>query len=167
MTDIPGFFCLVLCLYACVRALQADTDNTALAWLCFAALSNASAGIVRQIAWLGLLVMVPSTIWLLRKRPRFLTIGSAVYVVGVAIVYGAMHWYHHQLYSVPEDLIQTKPTLRALGNQIEFMISAVIDVPTELLPLLLFFIPAARFRNRTAIRLLAVTTVLFVGFSAV
>ena len=50
MTDISGLFCIVLCLYACLRALQAETDRAALAWICFAAISNALGGTVRQIA---------------------------------------------------------------------------------------------------------------------
>ncbi len=29
MTDVPGLFCLVLCLYCCLRALQAGSDRPA------------------------------------------------------------------------------------------------------------------------------------------
>src|SRR5215469_17870502 len=76
MTDVPGFFCIVLCLYACLRALKAETDNAAIAWICFAAVTNAIGGTVRQIAWLGVLVMVPSTLWLLRRRPRLIAVGA-------------------------------------------------------------------------------------------
>ncbi len=68
MTDIGGLFCVVVCLYACLRALQAQSDRAVLAWLAFAALSNALGGTVRQIAWLGVLVMFPCAVWLLRRR---------------------------------------------------------------------------------------------------
>ena len=45
-----------------------------IAWLCFAVITNAFFGTSRQLAWLGILVMVPSTLWLLRSRRRvFLT----------------------------------------------------------------------------------------------
>ena len=37
-------------------------------WLASATMFNIAAGTARQIAWLGALVMVPSTVWLLRKR---------------------------------------------------------------------------------------------------
>jgi hypothetical protein len=80
MTDISGLFCIVLCLYACLRALQAKTDKAALAWIRFAAISNALLGTVRQIVWLGFLVMVPSTLWFLGRRAHFLFAGSLLYV---------------------------------------------------------------------------------------
>ena len=70
MSDIFGLFAMVLCLYGCLRALQSSSDRASIAWLCFAVLTNAICGTSRQIAWLGILVMVPSTLWLLRARRR-------------------------------------------------------------------------------------------------
>jgi hypothetical protein len=64
MTDITGLFAVVICLYGCLRALQSTTNRSTIFWLCFAILSNALCGTSRQIAWLGILVMVPSTLWL-------------------------------------------------------------------------------------------------------
>ena len=68
MTDVAGLFCILLCLYLCQRAVAAQSDGTTILWLAGAALTNLAGGTVRQIAWLGALVMVPSTAWLLRKR---------------------------------------------------------------------------------------------------
>ena len=48
---------------ACRRGRR---DCASLLWLCIAVLVNVAGGTVRQIAWLGALVMVPSTAWLLR-----------------------------------------------------------------------------------------------------
>ncbi len=59
MTDVPGTFAIVVCLYGCLRALQASTTGASAAWISFAALANAVGGTARQIAWLGVLVMVP------------------------------------------------------------------------------------------------------------
>src|SRR5579871_5775725 len=52
MSDIGGLFCLAVCLYACLRALGAESDRAVLAWLAFAALSNALGGTIRQIVWI-------------------------------------------------------------------------------------------------------------------
>ena len=64
----PGaLLCRAVCL--CLPAGAASqTDRSMLAWLAFAALSNALDGNVRQFVWLGVLVMVPCAIWLLRRR---------------------------------------------------------------------------------------------------
>ena len=165
MTDVPGLFCIVVCLYACVRALEADTDGAALAWLCFAAVSNTLGGTVRQIAWLGLLVMVPSTLWLLRKRSHFLAVGIPVYVACVAFIFGAMRWFHQQLYSVPEELIRGKLNVRALLDVFDFLAAGVLEIPFLLLPLLLFFVPAVSLRDRKTWKVLAATVLFFVMFS--
>ncbi len=68
MSDIFGLFAVVTCLYGCLRALQAPTDGSTILWLCFAVATNAIFGTSRQIAWLGILVMVPSTLFLLGRR---------------------------------------------------------------------------------------------------
>ena len=62
MTDVAGLFVIVLCLYLCQRAAAARSDRAAVLWLCCAAISNVVGGTVRQICWLGALVMVPSTV---------------------------------------------------------------------------------------------------------
>src|SRR5580692_7193080 len=74
MSDVSGVFCVVLCLYMCLRALQAETVRSAIAWIGIASLLNAVGGTARQIAWLGVLVMIPSTLWLLRRKQRVLLI---------------------------------------------------------------------------------------------
>ncbi len=68
MTDVPGLFVILLCIYMCQRAVAAKSDKAAVYWLIFATAVNVAGGTVRQIAWLGALVMVPSTAWLLRHR---------------------------------------------------------------------------------------------------
>ena len=59
MTDVAGLFVIVLCLYLCQRAVVARSDRAVVLWLCCATVSNVVGGTVRQISWLGALVMVP------------------------------------------------------------------------------------------------------------
>ncbi len=160
MTDISGLFCIVLCLYACLRALQAETNRAALAWICFAAISNALGGTVRQIAWLGVLVMVPSTLWLLRRRPHFVFVGSLLYVFSLAIIFASLHWFHKQPYSVPEPLVRDHVTLRSLFVLGRNLVQAVLETALLLLPILVMFLPSFPRENRRA-------TVLLVGSIAI
>ena len=81
MTDIPGLFAIILCLYACLRGIQSGTSRGAIAWIGFAALSNVVFGSARQIAWLGALVMVPSALWILRGRRGVLVSGIQLWIV--------------------------------------------------------------------------------------
>jgi hypothetical protein len=132
MTDIHGLFAIVLCLYACLRALQSSTSRAAISWLCFAVLANALCGTSRQIAWLGLLVMVPSTLWLLRAQRRVLLAGVAATLAGVLFILACLHWLKQQPYSIPEHLLPSSfPLAHTLWEFTDFF----LDIPFLLLPL--------------------------------
>jgi hypothetical protein len=103
MTDVPGLFIVMLCLYMCQRAVAASSDRSALLWLSSAAVLNVAGGTVRQIAWLGALVMVPSTAWLLRKQRGMILAGILLGVMSFLAVLGCLHWFEQQSYSVPEE----------------------------------------------------------------
>lgn len=156
MTEIAGLFCVVLCLYACLRALQATTGRATLAWLAFAALSNAVGGTARQIAWLGVLVMFPCAVWLLRRRPHVLLSGAVLYIVSLAAIFGSLHWFHQQPFSAPpEPLFNGLPSghqLRLLGVE---MLSLFLSAALLLSPVLAAFAAKVRFRDpRVALPLL-------------
>jgi len=151
MTDVPGLFCTVLCLYACLRALQAQTTGSAFAWICFAIASNAVGGTVRQTAWLGTLVIVPCTLWLLRRRPRLLQAGLLVWIAGVAAIFAFLHWFYLQPYALRENVTLIGHTqIRGLFRNVT---RSALDLPAYLLlPILLMFVPAFPWRDRRAVR---------------
>lgn len=104
MSDIPGLFVILLCLYCCQRAVAARTSAATIAWLSLAAASNVCGGTVRQIAWLGALVMVPSTAWLLHKRRGVFLAASLLWGATFISVLYCMHWFAAQPYSISESL---------------------------------------------------------------
>ena len=157
MTDIYGLFAIVICLYGCLRALQASTSRAAIAWLCFAVATNAICGTSRQIAWLGVLVMVPSTLWLLRAQRRVLIAGAAATLAGCAFIFACLQWLKHQPYTVPEHLL---PSSFAPAHALEQVIKAFLDVPFLLLPIVvLFFTEIRKSRPRVTIAIVAVALV--------
>ncbi|MGC9198738.1 MAG: ArnT family glycosyltransferase [Acidobacteriaceae bacterium] len=147
MSDIFGLFAVVICLYGCLRALQASTDRATLAWLCFAVATNAVFGTARQIAWLGILVMVPSALYVLaqrgmwRKNPRILLAGGAATAIGAIFVLACMRWLARQPYFVPEHLsVRGGSGLNVLAG----FFHAALELPFLLLPLVILFIPELR-----------------------
>jgi hypothetical protein len=155
MTDITGMFGILICLYGCLRAIRPGTSRAAIGWLCFAVATNAICGSSRQIAWLGVLVMVPSTLWLLRGQRYILLAGATANLAGAMFIVGCMHWFLHQPYNAHESLMpNTFPvfaTLKVLG-------SFFLEIPFLLLPLTLLFLPEIR-RSRPR-----VIGALFLGF---
>jgi hypothetical protein len=158
MSDIFGLFAVVLCLYGCLRALQSRTDRSSIAWLCFAVASNALCGTSRQIAWLGTLVMLPSTLWLLRAQRRVLLAGTTATLAGIAFIFACMNWFAKQPYIQPEHLLpNTFPLAHAL-SQLTYLF---LDAPFLLLPLFALFLPTIR---KSRPRTIAALCILFLGY---
>ncbi|MGC9198735.1 MAG: ArnT family glycosyltransferase [Acidobacteriaceae bacterium] len=154
MTDIFGLFAVVICLYGCLRALQAPTDDAAAAWICLAVACNAVCGTARQVAWLGILVMVPSALYLLGrrgawpKRQRVLLAGGAATAAGALFIFACMQWFSRQPYTMPEHLIpRVLPVAHALRELAEFL----LDAPFLLLPVFAVFLPPIRKAGRRAL----------------
>jgi hypothetical protein len=158
MSDITGLFAVVLCLYCCLRALQSSTDRSTIAWLCFAVLTNAIFGTSRQIAWLGILVMVPSTLWLLRSRRRVLLSGAAAALAGALFIFLCLQWFKHQPYSVPEHLL---PVAFPVMSTLSELAYTLLDVPFLALPIMLLFFPQIR---KLRVRTIVVIAALFLGY---
>jgi hypothetical protein len=152
MSDITGLFAIVVCLYGCIRALQSATDRAAIAWLCFAVATNALCGTSRQISWLGILVMVPSTLWLLRARRRVFIAGAAATLAGALFIVGCMHWFSLQPYSIPEHVLVSLISVPRLIRQ---TFDAALDLPFLLLPLMVLFLPDLRKIRPTILAILS------------
>ena len=105
MTDIPGLLVILVCIYCCQRALATSSAGTTILWLTLAAVSNVAGGSVRQIAWLGALVMLPSTGWLLRRRRGVLPACVVLWLGSAAGIYATMQWFAHQPYVIPEYIL--------------------------------------------------------------
>ena len=161
MTDIFGLFSIIVCLYGCLHALQASSDRATILWLCFAIAANALCGASRQIGWLGILVMLPSTLWLLRSRRPVLLAGSAATLLGALFIFTCLHWLKHQPYIVPEHLL---PKSIHGPEVLKTFFFVFLDTPFLLLPLFVLFLPALSKRNRFS---LAVVLVILVAYTLI
>jgi hypothetical protein len=154
MTDIFGLFAIVLCLYSCLRALQSATPNAAIFWVCFAVASNAIFGTARQVAWLGVLVLVPSTLWLLRAQRRVWLAGLSATLAGAIFIFGCMQWLKHQPYSIPEHLV---PETFPISGTLLTLAHLLLELPLILLPILLLFLLRIRSYRPRVILIIAAT----------
>ena len=153
MSDVYGLFVLIACAYCCVRALQTARQNTAAFWVATAAISAGIGGSARQIAWIGVLVMVPCALWLLRHNRRALLFGGLSTVAGVAMIPAFLSWFNKQPYSLPESVIpETALSLHATLLHLlpRFVLSIGFELSFLISPLLCLLLPAV-FRNRRAL----------------
>ena len=157
MTDIPSVFAILVCLYCCLRVLAARNDRSALLWLCLAAGSNVALGTVRQIVWLGVLVMVPSTVWLVRRRRNLVVAGFLLLVVGGIAIFLCLRWFAHQPYSLPEKLIPGTINGRAVGRSCFQMFRFALSILLFSFPILVAWLPAVKnLRRGTWTRICAI-----------
>lgn len=140
MTDVPALLCILLALYGCQRALRARSDRAALCWLCGSAALNVVDGTVRQVAWLGTLVIVPSAFWLLRGRRGFKTAGIISWVVSVAAIALTMTWFLHQPYTLPEHIIRGPIQPIVFWHMLRLSIYSPLEILCFSLPILVAWI---------------------------
>jgi hypothetical protein len=158
MTDIFGLFAIVFCFYGCLRALQASTQRATVLWLCVAISLNVLCGTSRQIAWLGTLVMVPSTLWLLRARRRVLFAGTVLNFAGVLAIFACTVWLQRQPYVIPLNLsVSNFPWVQTLAE----LAYLFLDIPFLLLPIVALFIPEAR---QSRPRVIIILSALLIAF---
>jgi hypothetical protein len=167
MTDIAGLFCILLCLYLCQRALAAHSDRTTILWLTSAALTNIAGGTVRQIAWLGTLVMVPSTAWLLRKRAGVTRTAFLLWIGSVISVLACIRWFERQPYALPEKIIQGPVTGMMVGHMLAELLKALLCLALVTFPILVAWIPIQRSLSRSALTRIAVALVVLGAISIV
>ena len=164
MSDVSGMVVLAGCCYCCVRALEAATDRAALAWIGAAALSNALGGTARQIAWLGVLVMVPSTLWLLRRKRSVLRLGGAFALAGMVAAMWFLYWFDHQPWAIAEPLVpatRVSPGFLVGHVAVRFVRGCGFELIFLALPVLLMFVPVVLRNRRTVL-----AAVVWVAFCA-
>ncbi len=162
MTDIHGLFAVVLCLYGCLAALRAPTPRSAIAWLGFAVAANVLCGTSRQIAWLGTLVMVPSTLWLLRAQyraqRRIWIAGSAITLAGFLTIFACLQWLKHQPYILPEHLLPKSFPAGLVTRNLTFLL---LDATFLLLPLFAVFLRSLWNRNHSSITIVSLICIAY------
>ncbi len=120
MSDIPGLLSVLICIAMCQRAITAETDRATILWLIAACATNLLTGTVRQICWLGALVMIPATGYMLREKRGVIQTVVLQWTASLAFVLACLRWYNHQPYSVPEHVLVGHirlPFLEHLGIQ--------------------------------------------------
>lgn len=166
MTDVPGLFSVVLCLAMCQRAVAARTDRSAVGWLVAASATNLATGTVRQICWLGALVMVPATAWLLRRRRGVPVATALAWLASLGVIFGCVWWLNRQPWTFPEHVLLGRVTGRRLAHLGTQFIKALLTVVWVTAPVNVALL-LVRARRKTSIALLlgGAVLVLSVGFA--
>jgi hypothetical protein len=165
MSDIPGFFAIVLCLYLCLRAIHARLSSQASAWLIAAAISSAILGTARQTGWLGLIVIVPSACWLLRRRRLPFVLLAVIWLLCLGFVFIALHWFGRQMYATVETVRGVHFDFESAFNTAVLSFCVMLEVAFFLSPILIAFIfPFARQNKRLAYLSLAGAIAFFACF---
>lgn len=160
MSDIPSLFTIVLCLFCCLHALQATEPRYATAWLVIAAVSNVILGTARQTGWVGVLVMVPSTLWLLRRRGLPMRLIAIFWIVCVGCTLYCLYWFRHQIYATMESTPQIKLDHDHVIDISVAALRILLGLSLFLLPILIAYAVAILRGNRRTL-LLVCSAVLF------
>ncbi len=158
MTDIPGFFFLLACLYGFTRAADAIEDSQArstpgvpwraLAWLAIGTLCGVLGGTIRQPVWFApiacaaVLCLWPFGDLSRSDRLAFRMASLLCGVIGMVALVVGTRWFSQQPYAIPTRL----PTLEAVAQfRVASIAREAVTVATEcglkVLPAMLFCLP--------------------------
>jgi 4-amino-4-deoxy-L-arabinose transferase-like glycosyltransferase len=158
MTDIPGFFFLLACLYGFTRAADAAADSRArsshvvlwraLAWLAIGTLCGVLGGTIRQPVWFAPIACAAVLcLWrfggLSRSDRRVFRLASLLCgVIGMVVLIAGTRWFSQQPYAIPTRL----PSLDAIAQfRVASIAREAVTVATEsalkVLPAMLFCMP--------------------------
>ncbi|MGA2711460.1 MAG: hypothetical protein ABSG41_00015 [Bryobacteraceae bacterium] len=110
MTDSPGCFFIMLCIYSAIRSVQARESRGAARWLWVLTLAGVVGGANRQIVWIAPVVLIPYLFWVRRADAGFRVQaigaygGSAIAILAIihffSQPYGPLQLSHEELVSV-------------------------------------------------------------------
>ncbi len=148
MSDVPGFFFFLLCLYAADRALEtadAPLPTQAGGWLALLVISGLLGGTIRQIDWIAPGAFLPYLAWLRRADRRFVVTTLLLWLVTVAVALWCMHWFKQQPYSIIERPTQgIKALLRGLPQSLSPLRPLFLTTLLLALPAVACALPAWR-----------------------
>ena len=149
MTDVPGLFAVILCLFFCQKSVTATTNRNTCIWLTVAALTNLIFGTVRQTGWLGVLVIVPCVgLWLRHRKG----VAAAAFTLTVVCGVGAaavLRWFESHSFSVPEELLPAPITAALIVHLAGRLAMSLVFLALCVLPILAMFLePLFRLRRR-------------------
>jgi hypothetical protein len=168
MTDVNGLLVLVVCLYMCLRTLEAESRARAFTWLTMAAVIDVIGGTARQVAWVGVLAIVPATAWLIRKRRGALLLGAALWMLGVLSIVWVSRWWAHQPGAMAEELMPKYASVMSLvTSTVSVSLRSLLCLGFLLLPLLAEWILRIRLFPRLLQIALLSATALYAAASVV
>ena len=92
MTDSPGCFFIMLCIYSTIRSDQAEESRGAARWLWVLALAGLIGGANRQIVWVAPIVLIPWLFWARRADAGFRAQVIAAYAVSAIAIFAIIHF---------------------------------------------------------------------------
>ena len=149
MTDVPGLLGIVVCLYACVRAIQAE-DRSAQAWLLTAVAVALIAGTCRQTVWIAGITMVPSAMWLLRDKRKVLMSGLVMLSVEFAGIAICVRWLRHAAFFQPEPALPRTISVQDMHLLAYIFLHALPTILFLTMPVLVAYLAVVPFSNRKA-----------------
>jgi hypothetical protein len=135
-SDGPGLLALLVTMALCIRIVRAETPRETRLWILLAFVASLFLGTARQLLWMCALVMVPSAVWLVRRRKGVLPWAAGCFVLTAAAIAGAMHWFKHQPYSLPESLLAHYP----LSAWARYLVLPTLELAVLLAPVMSLFL---------------------------
>jgi len=174
MTDSPGCFFIMLCIYSAIRSVQAEDSRGAARWLWVLALTGLAGGANRQIVWVAPIALIPYLSWGRRADSGFRRHAIAAYVGSAIAIFAILHFFSQPYGPLQLSHEELSSVLRnESGQAISLVVSLLLVCILASLPAFCCLLPLARGKRLTwlsiCVMALAVVTfgeVIFTGLVA-
>jgi len=147
MTDIPGFFFLLACIYGFTRAADAAEEvperrSQAVAWLVIGTLFGVLGGTIRQPVWFA--PIASAAVLCVRRSgsPRFRLAVVCCAAFGIAALVGGTRWFNQQPYAIPTRLPMLEAVVRfRIASVAREAVTVASECALKVLPAVLFCLP--------------------------
>ncbi len=142
MTDVPGLFFWLACVYCGVKAANAEGRMGAAGWMTAAAAAGVAGGTVRQVVWVVPLLVLPMAAWMRKKQERESVAAAAVvlWCASAIAIASCFFWFQAQPYAVPgADAGKFSPSIELVREEVESALQLGVACLLFLLPVLAMY----------------------------
>jgi len=144
MTDVPGEFFWLACIYCGLEAVRSESPGRSMKWVAAATALGLAGGSVRQTVFAVPMLVIPVVAWVRRKERVSVVVCSGCWFAAGILALLAVLWFQNQPYIQIQAYASSVGDLLAPLDLVGYSLAVVVSILTFVLPILLLSVAELR-----------------------
>ena len=144
MTDVPGDFFWLACIYCALEAARSKSPGSAMKWVGAATALGLAGGSVRQTVFFVPLLEIPLVAWVRRKERASVVVCVGCWCASAILALLAVLWFQRQPYIQIQAYASSVGDLLAPLDLVGYSLAIAVSIATFVLPILLLSVAELR-----------------------